>query len=197
MNEIIFPAAILQSPFFSKDADDGINFGSIGAFVGHEMIHAFDDKGRKFNFAGELHDWWMPDDAAEYEKRVQIIVEQANQFQVHGKPVRGKLTSNENIADLGGLRLALRALQAQPGFDPEVKIDGFTLVQRFFLAWAQCWRQNITQDFSLQLLTMVPHGPLEMRVNGPLKNMPEFHATFQIPAESPMFLDKALRVDIW
>jgi len=169
----------------------------MGAVVGHEMTHAFDDKGRKFNFAGELHDWWTPDDAAEYEKRVQVMVEQANQFQVHDKPVQGKLTSGENIADLGGMRLALRALQAQPGFEPAVEIDGFTLVQRFFLAWAQCWRQNITQERSLQLLTLDPHGPNEMRCNGTLKNIPEFHAAFQIPAESPMFLDKALRVDIW
>lgn len=156
-----------------------------------------DDKGRKFNHDGILHDWWTEEDAAEYEKRVQVMVDQANDFKVEGKPVQGRLTSGENIADLGGLRLALRAFKATEQYKKNEKIDGFTPVQRFFLAWAQCWRQNITKERSLQLLTLDPHGPMEMRCNGPLSNMPEFHEAFDVPPGAPMWKDPALRVDIW
>lgn len=197
LNEIVFPAAILQPPFFDSSADNSVNFGAMGAVVGHEMTHAFDDKGRKFNFEGELLDWWTEDDGAEYDKRVKVMVDQAGEFQVHGKPVQGKLTSGENIADLGGLRLALRALKSQPDFDPSAQIDGVTPVQRFFLAWAQCWRQNITEQRSLQLLTLDPHGPNEMRCNGPLQNMSDFHKAFSAGPGSPMYREKEARVDIW
>jgi len=197
LNEIVFPAAILQHPFFDKNADDAVNFGAMGAVVGHEMTHGFDDKGRKFNFNGILHDWWTEDDAEEYEKRVEVMVDQANKFEVHGKSVQGKLTSGENIADLGGMRLALRALKAREGFDDSVTIDGFTPTQRFFLAWAQCWRQNITKERSLQLLTLDPHGPNEMRCNGPLSNIPEFHTAFGIPEGAAMYKPVETRVDIW
>jgi predicted metalloendopeptidase len=197
LNEVVFPAAILQHPFFDKNADDAVNFGAIGAVFGHEMTHGFDDKGRKFDSQGNLRDWWTPEDAAEYERRVQVVVNQADVFQVHGKSVQGRLTSGENIADLGGLNLALRALRAQAGFDPASQIDGFTSLQRFFLAWAQCWRQNITKERALQLVVLDPHGPNEMRCNGPLSNMSEFHTAFDITEESPMFREVAERVDIW
>ncbi|GAX13305.1 hypothetical protein FisN_17Hh246 [Fistulifera solaris] len=197
LNEIVFPAAILQPPFFDSNADDSVNFGAMGAVVGHEMTHAFDDKGRKYNYEGELLDWWTEEDSAEYEKRVKVMVDQASGFQVHGKPVQGKLTSGENIADLGGLRLALRALKSQPDFDPSAQIDGFTSIQRFFLAWAQCWRQNITEQRSLQLLTLDPHGPNELRCNGPLQNMSDFHDAFSAGPGSPMYREKETRVDIW
>jgi predicted metalloendopeptidase len=197
LNEIVFPAAILQPPFFDSNADDSVNFGAMGAVVGHEMTHAFDDKGRKYNYEGELLDWWTEEDSAEYEKRVKVMVDQAGEFQVHGKPVQGKLTSGENIADLGGLRLALRALKFQPDFDPSAQIDGFTAIQRFFLAWAQCWRQNITEQRSLQLLTLDPHGPNELRCNGPLQNMSDFHDAFSAGPGSPMYREKETRVDIW
>ena len=156
LNEIVFPAAILQPPFFTKDADDAVNFGAMGAVVGHEMTHAFDDKGRKFNYEGTLTDWWTEDDAKEYEKRKEVMVEQANSYDVHGQKVQGNLTCGENIADLGGLRLALRALKAKEGFDSTPLIDGFTATQRFFMSWSQCWRQNITKERSLQLHTIDP-----------------------------------------
>ena len=197
LNEIVFPAAILQPPFFNKDADDAVNFGAMGAVIGHEMTHGFDDKGRKFNFAGTLTDWWTEEDAKEYESRVEVMVSQANEYEVHGQHVQGKLTSGENIADLGGLRLALRALVASEGYDEKALIDGFTPVQRFFLSWSQCWRQNITKERSLQLLTLDPHGPNEMRCNGPLSNMPEFHEAFDIKEGDAMYLPKDKRVDIW
>jgi putative endopeptidase len=198
LNEIVFPAAILQHPFFDKTADDAVNYGAMGAVIGHEMTHAFDDKGRKYNCEGVLEDWWTASDAAEYEKRVAVMVEQANAFEVHGKSVQGKLTSGENIADLGGLRLALRALTAQSSYQQGTPIDGFTPLQRFFLAWAQNWRQNITKERSLQLLTLDPHGPNEMRCNGPLSNMPEFHEAFDVGGGGKaMFKPKEARVDIW
>jgi len=158
LNEIVFPAAILQPPFFNPNADDAVNYGAMGAVVGHEMSHGFDDKGRKFNADGNMMDWWTTGDGEEYERRVEVMVEQANSFQVHGQSVQGKLTCGENIADLGGLRLAYRALKAQPGFADGKPIDGFGPTQRFFLAWAQCWRQIITKERSLQLLTLDPHG---------------------------------------
>jgi len=161
LNEIVFPAAILQHPFFDKDADDAVNFGSMGAVIGHEMTHAFDDKGRKFDYSGNMVDWWTEDDGKEYERRVEVMVEQANNFEVHGQAVKGKLTSGENIADLGGLRLALRGLVNTKNYDPNLLIDGFSPIQRFFLSWAQCWRQNVTKERALQLLTIDPHGPNE------------------------------------
>jgi putative endopeptidase len=197
LNEIVFPAAILQPPFFNPNADDAVNYGSMGAVVGHEMTHGFDDKGRKFNSEGNMIDWWTEADGKEYDNRVEVMVEQANSFQVHGQSVQGKLTCGENIADLGGLRLAYRALKAQPGFDTAPLIDGYTPTERFFLAWAQCWRQNVTKDRALQLLTLDPHGPNEMRCNGPLSNIPEFLEAFDIPSDSPMFRAPESRVDIW
>lgn len=167
LNEIVFPAAILQPPFFNPDAnDDALNYGAMGAVVGHEMTHGFDDKGRKFNFEGNMIDWWTKEDADEYERRVDVMVKQADAYQVHGKNVKGKLTCGENIADLGGLRLAYRALKTQ--HPDEDVLDGLTATQRFFVGWAQCWRQNITEERSLQLLTLDPHGPNEMRCNGPV-----------------------------
>lgn len=197
LNEIVFPAAILQAPMFDPNADLAINFGAIGAVVGHEMTHGFDDKGRKFNFEGNMVDWWTKEDADEYERRVEVMVEQANAYQVHGQSLKGKLTCGENIADLGGLRLALRALMAQPDFDLNHKIEGFNPIQRFFLGWANCWRQNITKERSLQLLTLDPHGPNPMRCNGPLSNMAEFHEAFGVTEDSPMFKPAEVRVDIW
>ena len=197
LNEIVFPAAILRPPFFDQNADDAVNYGAMGAVVGHEMTHGFDDKGRKFNSDGNMVDWWTDADSTEYEKRVNVMVKQANDFVVHGQSVQGKLTCGENIADLGGLRLAYRALKAQDGFDSAPLLDGFTPTQRFFLSWAQAWRQNITKERSLQLITLDPHGPNEMRANGPLSNMEEFLQAFSVSSDSPMYKPVESRVDIW
>mmetsp|Transcript_9449 Transcript_9449/g.13950 ORF Transcript_9449/g.13950 Transcript_9449/m.13950 type:complete len:707 (+) Transcript_9449:44-2164(+) len=197
LNEIVFPAAILQHPFFDKDADDAVNFGSMGAVIGHEMTHGFDDKGRKFDHEGNMVDWWTEEDGKEYERRVEVMVEQADKFLVHGQAVKGKLTSGENIADLGGLRLALRGLMSSKDYDPNSKIDGFTPVQRFFLSWAQCWRQNVTEQRALQLITIDPHGPNELRCNGPLSNIKEFHQAFGIEEGDVMYKKVESRVDIW
>eukprot|EP00548_Thalassiothrix_antarctica_P006790 CAMPEP_0194139558 /NCGR_PEP_ID=MMETSP0152-20130528/9193_1 /TAXON_ID=1049557 /ORGANISM="Thalassiothrix antarctica, Strain L6-D1" /LENGTH=744 /DNA_ID=CAMNT_0038837439 /DNA_START=295 /DNA_END=2529 /DNA_ORIENTATION=- len=203
LNEIVFPAAILQHPFFDPDADDAVNFGSLGCVVGHEMTHGFDDQGRKFNYEGNMVDWWTEEDAKEYESRVDVQVKQANEFKVYDQYVQGKLTSGENIADTGGILLSYRALMTSmktnntDNDDEKNKINGFTPIQRFYFAWAQCWRQNVTKERALQLLTLDPHGPNEMRCNGPLSNIPEFHAAFSIKEGSPMYKPKEDRVDIW
>jgi putative endopeptidase len=197
LNEIVFPAAILQPPMFDANADIAVNFGAIGAVVGHEMTHGFDDKGRKFNYEGNMVDWWNTEDAEEYERRVQVMVDQADSVVIHGQNLKGKLTCGENIADLGGLRLALRALKSHPDYNPNEVIGGFTPIQRFFLGWAKCWRQNITKERALQLLTLDPHGPNPIRCNGPLSNMPEFHDAFNVDENSPMYKAEHLRVNIW
>ena len=197
LNEIVFPAAILQPPFFNLEADDAVNYGAMGAIVGHEMTHGFDDQGCKFNAQGNMVDWWTEEDKVEYERRVQVMVDQANEFEVEGQKVQGKLTCGENIADLGGLRLAYRALRSTPGFDDTKLIGGFTPTQRFYLAWATGWRQNIKKERALQLLTLDPHGPNEMRTNSPLSNIEEFHQAFGVKETDPMHKPKGERVDIW
>ena len=196
LNEIVFPAAILQPPFFDAAADDAVNFGSFGAVVGHEMTHGFDDQGRQYDSKGNLSDWWQPEDAEEYERRVAVQVAQASKVEVHGKQLNGKLTCGENIADLGGLKLAYRALQAEggPGTD---RINGFTPEQRFFLAWAQVWRENVSKEHALKMVTLDPHGPNEYRTNGPLANMAEFHAAFNVAKGDALWIEPAERVDIW
>lgn len=193
LNEIVFPAAILQPPFFDQHADDAANYGAMGAVVGHEMTHGFDDQGRKFDAGGNMVDWWTKEDGEEYDKRVAVMVRQANAVQVHGQSVKGELTCGENIADLGGLRLALRALKERP----EKVIGGLTPTQRFFYGWSQCWRMNVKKERAMQLLTIDPHGPNEMRCNGPLSNMQEFLDAFDVSEGSPMYKAPEDRVDIW
>lgn len=195
-NLICFPAAILQPPFYDPEADDALNFGGMGAVVGHEMTHGFDDQGRKFDASGNMVDWWTDEDSKDYEKRVELVVAQAEEHQVHGINLKGKLTAGENLADLGGLRLSLRAFKKTLTGNEE-KIDGFTPVQRFFLSWATCWRQNITEERAKQLVTIDPHGPSELRCNGPLSNMPEFHEAFGITEGDPMYRPIDKRVDVW
>ncbi|KAL1523279.1 hypothetical protein AB1Y20_018229 [Prymnesium parvum] len=199
LNEIVFPAAILQPPFFDAEADDAVNFGAMGAVVGHEMTHGFDDQGRQYDHKGNLNDWWEPADAAEYERRAAVQVEQASKFKVHDKELNGKLTCGENIADLGGLKLSYSALLAklEKQQAPPALINGLTPKQRFFLSWAQVWRENTTKERSLQLVTIDPHGPNEYRVNGPLSNMREFHEAFSVAEGDRMYLPPEDRVDIW
>lgn len=203
LNEIVFPAAILQPPFFNPEADEAVNFGSLGAVVGHEMTHGFDDQGRKYDSSGNMRDWWSSEDSITYDSRVAVIIHQASQFKVHGKQLNGKLTCGENIADLGGVKLALRALktllaeQEAAGAAAPPLLNGFTPVQRFFLAWSQAWRENVTKERALQLVTLDPHGPNEMRCNGTLSNIQDFVDAFNIPSGSPMFVEASARVDIW
>ena len=201
MNEIVFPAGILQPPFFYANADDAVNYGAIGAVIGHEMTHGFDDQGRQFDAKGNLRDWWTPKSAEEFEKRSAAIVQQYNEYEpLPGLHVNGELTQGENIADIGGVKLAYAALQKALDKHPEErakKIDGFTPEQRFFLSFAAIWRQKIRDEDQKMRLTTDPHSPAQFRVNGPLSDLPEFQKAFGIPDGSLMVRSADKRVNIW
>ena len=199
MNEIVFPAGILQPPFFDANADDAVNYGGMGAVIGHELTHGFDDQGRQFDADGNLKDWWTKEDAEKFNKKAQYVVNQFNKYEaLPGEFVNGKLTLGENIADLGGLTIAYAAWQkAQEGKPKQEKIDGFTPEQRFFLGWAQVWRVNERPESIKQRLITDPHSPAMFRVNGPLSNMPEFYKAYSIKPGSKMMTPDSLRASIW
>ena len=244
LNETVFPAAILQPPFFDPEADDAVNFGAIGAVIGHEITHGFDDQGRKFDASGNLNDWWAPEDSADFVARAAVMVKQANETTVHTqddacearasgpfslvKPgirsvasarcacrsVNGELTQGENIADLGGLRLAYRAWAKRAesrsaGAGRETR-DGDVVAQdaapanfpadpaqRFFFSWATVWRQSITAQLAAKHIATDPHAPPEVRVNGTVSNMPEFVAAFGLREGDALWRPESERVDIW
>ena len=199
MNEICFPAGILQPPYFDPAADDAVNYGNIGATIGHEMTHGFDDQGRLYDAQGNMHDWWTPADVKAYSERTQLIVKQFNAFEaLPGKHINGELTLGENIADLGGLLIAWDAWKlSQNGLPAAQPIEGFTPEQRFFMGYAETWRTVIRPEaLGVALVTDV-HSPAKWRVNGPLANLPEFWQAFQIPEGHPMRRPDALRPTIW
>lgn len=196
-NEIVFPAAILQPPFFYVDADDAINYGAIGVVIGHEMSHGFDDQGRQYDKVGNLNDWWTEEDADAFNAKTAVLVEQFNQFTVLDTvKADGQLTLGENIADLGGLNIAYNALQMELTGN-ENEIDGFTPEQRFFLAYAHLWAQNIRDEEKLRLTKLDVHSLGRYRVLGPLRNMPEFYAAFDVKENEYMYLPENERVVIW
>jgi predicted metalloendopeptidase len=201
MNEIVFPAGILQPPFFYANADDAVNYGGIGCVIGHEMTHGFDDQGRQYDKVGNLTDWWSPQSGDEFKKRAQAIVNQYNEYEpLPGLHVNGQLTQGENIADIGGVKIAYAALQKALEKHPEErdkKIDGFTPEQRFFLSFAAIWRQRIRDEALKLRLNTDPHSPAHYRVNGPLSDLPEFQKAFNIPDGSPMVRAGDKRVNIW
>jgi putative endopeptidase len=198
-NEIVFPAGILQPPFFNPDADDAINYGAIGAVIGHEITHGFDDEGAKFDLAGNLKDWWTPADLKNFEDRSNCIVKQFDAFQVEpGLNMTGKLVSGESIADLGGLTVAYHAYQKSLEGKPRpANIDGFTPEQRFFLGWAQVWAEKYTPEAARLQAQSDPHPLSRFRVNGPLSNMPEFAEAFQCKAGDAMVRPPEERCQIW
>ena len=201
MNEIVFPAGILQPPFFSFTADDAINYGGIGMVIGHEMTHGFDDSGRQFDAEGNLRDWWTKEDGEKFKERAKVIIDQfSNYIVIDDMHVNGELTQGENIADLGGLKIAydafLKALAANPGA-ADKKIDGFTPLQRFYLGYAQVWRSNTRPEATKLRLKTDSHAPPELRVNAPLSNLPEFMAAFSCPPDSPMVRPANQQVKIW
>jgi predicted metalloendopeptidase len=198
-NEIVFPAGILQPPFFNPEADDAINYGSIGAVIGHEITHGYDDEGAKFDLAGNLKDWWTPVDLKNFESRSDCIVKQFEAFQVEpGLNLIGKLVSGESIADLGGLTVAYHAFQKSLEGKPRpADIDGFTPEQRFFLGWAQVWAEKDTPEAARLQAQSDPHPLSRFRVNGPLSNMPEFAAAFQCKAGDSMVREDSKRCQIW
>src|SRR5438094_6267543 len=201
MNEIVFPAGILRPPFFYASADDAVNYGAIGAVIGHEMTHGFDDQGRQFDAAGNLRDWWSKKSADEYDKRRKAVVDQYSAYEpLPGMHVNGELTQGENIADIGGVKIAYAALQKALDKHPEErtrKIDGLTPEQRFFLSFAAIWRSKIRDEDQKLRLTTDPHSPAQFRVNGPLTNMPEFQKAFDVPDGSAMVRPADERVNIW
>ncbi len=195
-NNINFPAGILQPPFFDKAADDAVNYGAIGAVIGHELTHGFDDEGRRFDAQGNLKDWWTAEDAKAFEERAQCIVDEYSGFYaIDDVRLNGELTLGENVADNGGLRLALMALgRAMDKQDPERKISGFTGPQRFFLGFAQVWCGEYTPEAARLRAQTDPHSPGKYRVNGTVSNMPEFAGAFGCKAGDAMVRQNACRV---
>jgi predicted metalloendopeptidase len=198
LNSINFPAGILQPPFFDADADDPVNYGAIGAVIGHEMSHGFDDRGRQFDAKGNLRDWWKPEDAAAYKTQAERVVEQFNAYTVNDTlHVNGKLTLGENIADLGGVAIAYAAMQKALAGKPRTKIGGFTPEQRFFLGYARVWRTMDRPEEARRRVLTDSHSPPRWRVNGPLSNLQEFHDAWGCKDGDGMVRPAAQRARIW
>ncbi|MBL4707838.1 MAG: M13 family metallopeptidase, partial [Flavobacteriales bacterium] len=198
-NEIVFPAGILQPPFYSTDADDALNYGGIGAVIGHEFSHGFDDQGSKYDAKGNLADWWTTEDRARFDARTDIVVKQFDGFYpLEDLHVNGNLTLGENIADLGGATMAYYALEKKIEKEgkPE-EIDGFTYQQRFFLGWAQVWHMNMTEKELRRRIATDSHSPGQYRVKGPLANMSEFAEAFGCSKQDPMVNTDSAKAVIW
>ena len=201
MNQITFPAGILQAPFFDPNADAAINYGAIGAVIGHEIGHGFDDQGRRFDFDGSVNDWWSEDTNARFEERAGRLGAQYNGYSpVEGMFVNGTFTMGENIGDLGGLQMAYTAYrnyvdEHHNGEAPV--IEGFTGDQRFFLAWAQVWRRLYREDNLIARLSTDPHSPSQYRTNGVVRNLDEWYAAFNITEDHALYLPPEERVKIW
>lgn len=198
-NEIVFPAAIMQPPFFNPDADDAVNYGSIGAVIGHEITHGFDDQGATFDASGNLVNWWTENDLKNFNARTGMLEAQFNKYSpLEGVSVNGKLTLGENIADLGGLTMAYYAFKKSlEGKPAPAKIDGFTAEQRFFISWAQGWRNNSKPEALKMMVKTNPHSPSKFRVIGPLSNMTEFYQAFDVKEGDQMYLRPEARAQIW
>ncbi|OBB66454.1 M13 family metallopeptidase [Mycobacterium sp. 852014-50255_SCH5639931] len=201
MNEIVFPAAILQPPFFDAEADDAANYGGIGSVIGHEIGHGFDDQGAKYDGDGNLVDWWTDADRAEFGARTKALIEQYEAYTPRGLDaghhVNGAFTVGENIGDLGGLSIALLAYQLSRNGRPAPVIDGLTGVQRVFYGWAQVWRTKSRQAEAIRRLATDPHSPPEFRCNGVIRNMDAFYDAFEVSEDDALFLEPQRRVRIW
>jgi putative endopeptidase len=194
-NNINFPAGILQPPFFDASADDALNFGGIGAVIGHELTHGFDDQGRKFDAKGNLTDWWTEQDGKEFEKRATCIADEYSDFTVAGGVhLNGRLTLGENTADNGGVRIAYMALEdTLKGSQPPLR-DGFTAEQRLFLGWAQGWCESSTEQSAKLRAQTDPHSPGRYRVDGVFANLPEFQKAYNCALKTKMVRENACRV---
>lgn len=198
LNDICFPAAILQPPFFSLNATDAMNYGGIGAVIAHEMGHGFDDQGRKYNHQGKLEDWWQDEDAKEYQKRTDLLVAQYNAFQpLPDCHVNGKLTLGENVADLTGLSMALLAYKIAHQDNNEKNVHNFTPKQQVFLNYAQVWRSKAREGYLRNQVKTDPHSPGEYRCNGIVSNLNSFHKAFDVKPEDPMYREPEKRVKLW
>jgi predicted metalloendopeptidase len=198
MNEIVFPAAILQPPFFNVEADDAVNYGAIGGVIGHEITHGFDDQGRRSDGDGNLRDWWTPDDEQKFKQRAQQMIDQYSAFNpIDDLHLQGALGLGENIADLGGLTVSYRAYQNSLAGKPAPVIDGFTGEKRFFIGWSQVWRIKFRDEALRQQIITGPHSPGMYRVLGVLSNMPEFYQAYDVKPGDGMYRPDDVRVKIW
>ena len=197
MNEIVFPAAILQPPFFNPEADDAVNYGGIGVVIGHEMTHGFDDQGCKYDEKGNLNNWWTEEDATKFKERTKQLVKLFDEFELRGNHINGELTLGENIADLGGLNIAWDAYQLTDEAKANQSIDGFTPAQRFFISYGTIWRNNIRDKALERRIKEDVHSPAEARVNRTLGSMPHFYEAFEIPEGSKMYIAPEERATIW
>lgn len=198
MNEIVFPAAILQPPFFDAEADDAVNYGGIGAVIGHEISHGFDDEGSKYDGDGNLKNWWTEEDRTAFEALTSRLVSQYASYEpIPGRPLNGKLTLGENIADLSGMAIAYKAYRLSLGNSEGPVIDGQTASQRFFLGWGQIWRRKYRDDELLKRLVTDPHSPSTYRANGPVSNLDEFYEAFNVKPGDKLFKPKEDRIQIW
>ncbi len=197
-NEIVFPAAIMQPPFFDPKADDAVNYGAIGAVIGHEFSHGFDDQGSKYDAQGNLNDWWTVEDRKLFDERTKVLVNQFNRFEVLDSVfVNGELTLGENIADLAGLTVSYDAYMRSLEGKPKTTIDGYTPEQRFFIGFGQVWRGHARPEFLRQQVVTDPHSPAKFRVLGPLSNMPQFYNAFGVKKGDGMWRDENNRAKIW
>ncbi|MBT3897424.1 MAG: peptidase M13, partial [Gammaproteobacteria bacterium] len=197
-NEIVFPAAILQPPFFDLNADDAVNYGGIGAVIGHEIGHGFDDTGSTFDGDGVLRNWWVEKDLNEFKARTRALVEQYNQFQaLPDLYVNGEFTLGENIGDLGGISIGLKAYKISLESEPATVIDGFSGVQRVFLGFGQVWANEYRDEALRSQIETNPHSPSMFRANGAVRNVPEWYEAFEVKPENALYLKPEDRVKIW
>ena len=197
-NEVVFPAGILQFPFFDKDADDAINYGAIGMVIGHEMTHLFDDQGRQYDAEGNLRDWWTKTDADKFKAKAQVVVNQYNGYTVlDNLHLNGRLTLGENLADLGGITLAYEAFKLTDEGKSTKKIDGFTPDQRFFLGYAQVWREKVRPEAERTGVQVDPHSPGKYRVNGPLSNFEPFYKAFDVKPGQKLYKPQTAMAKVW
>jgi predicted metalloendopeptidase len=197
-NEIVFPAAILRAPFFNEAADDAVNYGAIGMVIGHEISHAFDEQGSRYDGDGNLHDWWTADDRARFEARTRPLIAEYSAFvPIPRHHLDGERTLDENIADNAGLAIAYRAYRLSLGGKPAPVIDSLSGDQRFFMGFAQAWREKVLDSYAVQMLQSDPHAPSADRVLGALINQSAFDETFDLKAGDHMYLPTDQRVTIW
>jgi len=198
LNEIVFPAAILQPPFFDATADDAVNYGGIGAVIGHEISHGFDDEGSKYDGDGNLKNWWTEEDRKSFEELTSRLIAQFAAYEpLPGQKLNGKLTLGENIADLSGMSIALKAYLISLGDKGGKDLDGYTPTQRYFLGWSQIWRRKYRDDEMARRLLIDPHSPSAYRANGPVTNLDAFHTAFGVKPGDKLWKPPAERIRIW
>jgi putative endopeptidase len=198
LNEIVFPAAILQKPFFNMNADDAVNYGAIGGVIGHEIGHGFDDQGSTFDGDGVMRNWWTKNDLKAFKSRTEALVNQYNEYKVFSDlNVNGTYTLGENIGDLGGLSIAIKAYKLSLKGKEAPKMDGFTGFQRVLIGWAQVWLEKSREESLRTQVAVDEHAPAKFRINGVVRNVPEFYEAFSVKKSDSLYLAPEKRVKIW